>query len=72
MNKENPRIKELQGEINACKILLANTDYIALKIAEGVTKEGEYTEQLKNRETWRKKINECEAEISELSNEVAK
>lgn len=71
MNEENPEIQELMGEINACKILLADTDYIALKVAEGVTtRDGEYATQLANRAAWRQKINDCEAEIAQIQSEA--
>lgn len=50
-------------EINALKILLAQTDYVALKVAEAEMY-GESTEELKpiieQRREWRRKINEIE------------
>lgn len=47
-----------ESEIRACKQLLQNTDYIALKIAEGVATKEEYAETLAKRAGWRAKINE--------------
>lgn len=39
---------------------LADTDYIACKIAEGVATAEEYAEMIEQRQTWRKQINELE------------
>ena len=53
----------IECEINALKILLAQTDYVALKVAEAEMY-GESTEEFKEiidkRREWRRKINELE------------
>lgn len=67
MDIENDEIRQLEAEINACKQLLNNTDYVTIKIAEGVAEEDEYTDIIAKRQEWRNKINECEALISNLN-----
>ena len=47
------RIEELKG-------LLAETDYVVIKIMEGESTEEEYVEVLANRKLWRKEINELQ------------
>lgn len=47
------RIEELKG-------LLAETDYVVIKIMEGEATEEEYAEVLANRKLWRKEINELQ------------
>lgn len=54
---------EMIGEINALKSLLADTDYKAIKYAEGAIDEEEYTEIKALRQSWREKINEIEQNI---------
>lgn len=51
-NKQN-RILELHR-------LLEETDYIIIKIAEGVATKEEYEEQIRERQEWRREINELE------------
>ena len=54
------------AKINACaeiyslKKKLADTDYIAAKIAEGAATKEEYAEKLAERESWRARINELQ------------
>lgn len=48
------------GEINAYKILLAQTDYQALKHADGAISDEEYAPIREKRAEWRRKINELE------------
>lgn len=43
--------------INELKQKLADTDYIACKIAEGVATADEYAEMIAQRQAWRKEIN---------------
>lgn len=59
IDKENA----LGLEISALQNNLANTDYVVIKIAEGVATEKDYADVLKNRAEWRKRINELEKEI---------
>ena len=66
MNDE--RIEFITGEINAYKQLLINTDYKALKHADGVLSDEEYAETLELRESYREKINMYEEELQKLLN----
>ena len=66
MNDE--RIEFITGEINAYKQLLTNTDYKALKHADGVLSDEEYAETLKLRKSYREKINMYEEELQKLLN----
>lgn len=55
------------AEIKAARIAelkqkLAETDYIALKIAEGSATKKEYSEKIAQRQAWRTEINDLEAE----------
>ena len=56
-----------ESEIRACKQLLGNTDYIALKIAEGAATTEEYAETLAKRAEWRVRINEIEELLGQLN-----
>ena len=47
-------------EITSLKKKLADTDYIAAKIAEGADTKEEYAEKLAERESWRVRINELQ------------
>ena len=67
MNENEERISVIEGEINALKQLLANTDYKALKYAEGLITDEEYKETLELRKSYRYKINKYEEELKELS-----
>lgn len=42
---------------------LASTDYVVIKIAEGVATKEEYADILKNRAEWRTRINEIQKEL---------
>lgn len=53
-----PISKETQ--IAELKQKLADTDYIACKIAEGAATKEEYAEVISQREAWREEINELE------------
>lgn len=67
MNGSNKRIEDIQGEINAMKQLLNNTDYKALKYAEGEISAEDYAETKAKRQHWRDRINELEEELEQLS-----
>ena len=54
---------DIQAEINAMKILLNQTDYKALKHADGVISDAEYAETAAQRNDWRQRINDLEAEL---------
>lgn len=55
---------EIMAEIVALKSLLRDTDYQALKFAEGALTESEYAETRAKRAAWRARINELEAELA--------
>lgn len=54
------RREENQGEINALKQLLTNTDYQAIKHSEGEISEEDYAPIREQRQAWRERINELE------------
>ncbi|MDR2951684.1 MAG: hypothetical protein LBU82_00420 [Treponema sp.] len=47
--------------VNELKLLLAETDYISAKIAEGSATKAEYADAIAQRQAWRKEINELSA-----------
>ena len=49
------------AEINALKILLRDTDYKAIKHADGALRDEEYAPIRAQRAEWRARINEIEA-----------
>ena len=56
-----PTAKETaEARISELKQLLANTDYIIIKLAENCASREEYAGQLAQRSAWRKEINELE------------
>lgn len=68
MENEN----EVQAEINALKILLAQTDYVALKVAEAEMygeSTNEFAAVIEQRREWRRKINELE--VSDNGNNIS-
>lgn len=56
-----------QRIILECEANLKNTDYVAIKIAEGVASKEEYADVLNNRKLWRDNINLAQSEISSLN-----
>ena len=66
MNQNNEQVMAIQSEINACKQILAGTDYKALKHADGVLTDAEYKETKEQRQALRDKINELEAQLLAL------
>lgn len=60
---------EIRGEINALKQLLANSDYQALKHADGELSDEDYAEMKEKRQQWRNKINELQAQQQSLESE---
>lgn len=59
-------IQETRKKINLNKRLLANSDYRAIKFAEGEYTVEEYAPYKAQREAWRKEINELEAELEKI------
>ncbi len=61
--------EEIQSEINAFKQLLTQTDYKALKHADGAMTDEEYEETRQEREFYRSEVNRLEAELEEAEAE---
>ena len=59
-------IFEIQAEINAYKQLLNQTDYKALKFAEGAITAEDYEEIKQTRQGYRDEVNALEAEIARI------
>lgn len=62
--KKQEQRQELRKEMDALTINLINTDYVVVKIAEGVATKKDYADVLKDRAEWRKRINEIQAELN--------
>ena len=56
--------QQRQNRIAELKSLLAQTDYQAIKYAEGQLSASEYSEMKKQRQTWRDEINLLEEELN--------
>lgn len=63
----NEKYERINGEICALKSLLADTDYMCLKYAEGALTDGEFSEIKARRAEWRVRINELESERDALA-----
>jgi hypothetical protein len=61
---EEKAAEEKQNRIAELKRMLAETDYIVLKIAEGSATKKEYSEKIAQRQAWRTEINDLETEDS--------
>lgn len=59
----NDDIQDINREINVLKKRLFDTDYKAIKYAEGWLTDKEYAEVKAQREEWRKRINKLEASL---------
>ena len=59
----NDDIQDINREINVLKKRLFDTDYKAIKYAEGWLTDEEYAEAKAQREEWRKRINKLEASL---------
>ena len=57
------KTQDINREINELKKRLFDTDYKAIKYAEGLLTDEEYAEAKAQREEWRKRINELEASL---------
>ena len=60
---------EIDSEINALEQLLAQTDYLALKHADGALTDDEYADARAERQQWRDRINELQAMPAEADPE---
>lgn len=70
MEKFFERIDTINAEITALKSLLTDTDYKALKHADGVMSAEEYEPIRQQREEWRDKINALETELAAVTQEL--
>ena len=52
---------DIDSEINALEQLLAQSDYLALKHADGALTDEEYADARAERQQWRDRINELQA-----------
>lgn len=52
--------EKVQGEINACKIILSQTDFMMMKYLDGELSDEEYSDLLELRRKCRATINELE------------
>lgn len=59
-------IERIESEISVFKQLLSQTDYKALKHADGVITDEEYEETRQLRISYREEINRLEAELEEI------
>ena len=62
-----PEITRVTNRINNLKSSLSDTDYIVVKIAEGVATQESYKEVLEQRKMWRKEINELEVVLTNIT-----
>jgi rubrerythrin len=63
---EEKAAEDRQNRIAELKRMLSETDYIALKIAEGSATKKEYSEKIAQRQAWRTEINDLEAELENV------
>lgn len=75
--------QEIQGEITACKQLLADSDFSILKTLEGLLSctsatgmitylkglTGDLAELVRQRQAWRDKVNDLEAQLDTAEDE---
>lgn len=61
--QQQARTSEIQSQIDGLKLHLANTDYQAIKFAEGEMSEEEYEPMKAQRKAWREEINRLELEL---------
>jgi hypothetical protein len=59
----------LKRQLITYQDLLRETDYIPLKIIEGVATAEDYAEDLAQRQQWREKIRELEQQLSATASE---
>ena len=63
---------EILADIDILKQNLVDTDYVIIKIAEGVATKEDYADIIAQRQVWRTRINELQAqlEVTEKKGEV--
>ena len=69
--EEEKAIEQKTAQVSLLKSKLRETDYVAIKIAEGVVDEEDserYSDLIEQRKAWRKQINDLNSEISVLNN----
>ena len=70
---EPTEYEKAQARIAELKQMLADSDYVVIKIAEGVSTADDYSEILNSRKAWRAEINELELVVdqTEIKDTVA-
>lgn len=63
-----PTVSEVVTEIEMLKQNLNDTDYIIIKIIEGVATKEEYSDIISKRQSWRERINELQMYIDKHNN----
>lgn len=61
--------QNIENEINVCVQLLTNTDYKALKHADGAITDEEYATTKAERQEWRDRINELQKQLETAGSE---
>lgn len=64
-----PENQRVDAQIQQLKRNLNETDYVVIKIAQGVSSEQEYEDVISSRSAWRKRINELQERIKTIANE---
>ena len=54
---------EIRANIDILKQNLVDTDYVIIKIAEGVATKEDYADVISQRQVWRARINELQAQL---------
>lgn len=62
---EPTEYEKAQARIAELKQMLADSDYVVIKIAEGVSTADDYSEILNSRKAWRAEINELESVVDQ-------
>ena len=60
-----PEEQKISTSIAELKQRLSDTDYVVIKIAEGAATVDEYADVIKQREQWRKEINDLESVLKQ-------
>lgn len=68
MSKAKPAatVDEKQGEINALRQLLSNSDYMAIKYSEGLISDDDYAATRAERQGYRDRINALQEDIAKV------